>query len=104
MSTLQSRTTKRAKKLPWVKAIMLRQNEDTGRMLKSDPPVVKVFDRVSWERMVSVKRKDFNWEYIEHLPCRPGNDDTLSSEVTGGKEMSTFPKQQTSTDQNKQTV
>jgi len=80
----------RMRKLPFVKAIMLEPNERTGKMLRSEPPVVKAFDRISWERMVKVNRKDFNWEYVEHLPTRPGNDDVLKPEITGGSEMSTY--------------
>jgi hypothetical protein len=94
METKEQETRKernlRMRKLPFVKAIMLEKNPDTGRMLLSDPPVVKAFDRISWERMVKVVRKDFNWKYVEHLPVRPGNDDVLKPEVTGGKELSTY--------------
>ena len=81
-------TKQRARKLPWVKAIMLEPNPNTGVMLPTD--IVKAFDRVSWERMVSINHKNFNWKYVEHLPCRPGNDDELKPEVTGGSEMSTY--------------
>jgi hypothetical protein len=47
--------------------------------------------------MVNVNHKNFNWKYVEPLPCKPGNDDVLSPEVTGGSEMSTYtkPKEET---------
>ena len=80
-------STKPNPKLPYVKA--LRLVNDRGHMVETKE--AKAFPRIAWEKMFQKKDHspilpNHNWKFIESIP-KPGNDDILLPEVTGGSEI-----------------
>ena len=79
------------RKLPFVKAIRLI--EENGRMVETKE--AKAFPRKAWENFFSKEGNpilpNFNWKFIESFP-KPGNDDVLKPQATGGAELQSVIK------------